>query len=694
MNKYQTLNHRSMDTIQLNLNVVWLIITAAMVFFMQIGFTAYEAGCVQVKTVISVSIKNLTDFLVSSMVFYLLGFGLMFGLTDSGGIGTNLFLLKGIDSVAGPSGYSFFFFQLVFAGTAATILTGAVAERSRLSINLWAAAFVVGCIYPIFGHWAWGGNLHPGHKGWLEDLGFMDFAGSTVVHSVGGWVALAGAIMIGPRLGKYNPDGTVNEIGLHNIPLSTLGVFFLWFGWFGFNGGSTFKADASIGLIIVNTNMAPTAAGIAALIFNYAREKRPNVSKIFTAILGGLVAVTAGSNRLQPEGAVIIGLVTGIVAILAQDFLDKRLKIDDPVGAVAVHGVSGAIGTIGLALLAPRSMLLVEGGSRLHQLAIQCLGVAVAFAWAFGLSLLFFWLLKRIVNIRVTREEEEIGESLSEYGDVTTWLDFERLVKLENINEVLKKKIDEKTAELKKTNISLQRANKLKSEFLANMSHELRTPLNAIIGFSEVLRDKICGDLNEEQLDFIKDIHSSGYHLLQMINDILDISKIEAGKVELKYEEFYIPKAIKEVHGVVMGIANKKEISISVQLSKSVDKISADRLRFKQILYNLLSNAVKFTPEKGKVLIEGESDGNEILISVTDTGIGIKKEYHKSIFEEFYQIDGTSTRQHEGTGLGLCLTRRLITLHGGKIWVESEENKGSKFSFTLPLQPAFMLDAR
>ena len=316
-----------MEAVQINLNVIWLIVAASMVFFMQVGFTAYEAGCVQVKNVISVSIKNLTDFLVSSMVFYLFGFGLMFGLSSSGWIGTSYFLLSGIDSVAGSIGYPFFFFQLVFAGTAATILTGAVAERSKLSLNLWAAAFIVGIIYPVFGHWVWGGMLNPDHKGWLESLGFIDFAGSTVVHSIGGWVALAGAIVLGPRRGKYNPDGTVNKMGFHNIPLSTLGVFFLWFGWFGFNGGSGLIADAGVGLIIVNTIMAPTASGLVALIYSYVKDKRPDVSKIFTAILGGLVAVTAGSNRLQPEGAIIIGLVAGIVAILAQEFIEKKLKI-------------------------------------------------------------------------------------------------------------------------------------------------------------------------------------------------------------------------------------------------------------------------------------------------------------------------------------------------------------------------------
>ncbi len=676
-----------MESIQINLNVIWSIVAASMVFFMQAGFTAYEAGCVQVKNVISVSVKNLTDFLVSSMIFYLVGFGFMFGSSFSGWIGTEHFFLQGIDGSAPNTRYTFFFFQLAFAGTSATILTGAVAERSKLSLNLFAATFVVGLVYPVFGHWVWGGFLHPESRGWIGDLGFMDFAGSTVVHSIGGWVALAGAIVLGPRAGKYNPDGTVNKIGHHNIPLSTLGTFFLWFGWFGFNGGSAFVANTAVGLIIVNTIMAPTAAGLTALAISYIRNKRPNVFRVFTAILGGLVAVTAGSNKLHPESAIIIGVATGLIVIFAQDYIEKRLKIDDPVGAIAVHGVGGVVGTIGLVFLVPKSELLVGNESRFEQLWVQCIGVSVAFCWAFGLSFLFFLLLKKVVGIRATKEEEEVGLSIAEYGDVTTWLDFERLVKIENINSVLKKKIDKKTEDLQKKNLELKRANRLKSEFLTNMTHELRTPLNAIIGFSEVLRDKISGDLNDDQLEYVADIHGSGKRLLQLINDILELSRIQTGKIELKYGEFSLPDIVEDVRNVVLGIANKKNIETKVSLDETLDKITADKLRIKQLLFNLISNAIKFTPEMGKVEISGVRNGDEILMSVSDTGIGIKKENQDQIFDDFFQVDGSESRQFDGTGLGLTLSKQIVTLHGGKIWVVSEENKGCKVMFTLPVEP-------
>ncbi len=676
-----------METIQLNVNHVWVMAAASMVFFMQLGFTSYEAGFSQSKNAISISIRNLVEFLVSSLTFYAIGFGLMFGASYMGWIGTNHFFTNGVRAHPGNLDYTFFFFELVFAATAATIMSGAIAERSSFIPNVIGPAFMVAVIYPIFGHWVWGDLFYPEQSGWLEKLGFIDFAGSTVVHSIGGWFALAGAVVLGPRTGKYNPDGTSNPIGLHNVPLATLGTFFLWFGWFGFNGGSLLRASADIGLVVTNTNMAASAAGFSALIFNYCMEKRLNAGKLFTAILAGLVAITAGSSKVNPHGAVYIGLISGILAVLAQDFIEKILKIDDPVAAVAVHGVGGALGTLCVAIFAEKSTLLVESGSRLHQLGIQALGVAVAFAWSFGVGMLFFWCLKKTLGIRVSAEEEKRGLNVAEYEDVASWLDFIRISRLQDLNVVLEKKVAERTEELQITNIELEKANRLKSEFLATMSHELRTPLNAIIGFAEVLRDEITGTLNTEQKEYIGDIHSSGQHLLNMINSILDLSKIEAGKLELHYEEFSVKEAINEVLNTIVGFSDKKNIGINTNIHEDIHSLSADKIKFKQIMFNLLSNAIKFTPEHGRVSVVAERMNHHVKISVTDTGIGIKQEDMDKIFEAFRQLDSTYARKYEGTGLGLTLTKRLVELHGGKIWAKSEYGKGSAFTFTLPIKP-------
>lgn len=660
---------------------------ACMVFFMQLGFTSYEAGFAQSKNAISVSIRNLMVTVIASLVFYTFGFGFMFGESHVGWIGLDHFFAKGVMAHQGNLAFSFFFFQLVFASTAATILTGAVAERSNFISNVVGIVFVTGIIYPIFGHWAWGNLFCPEQSGWLGRLGFIDFAGSTVVHSIGGWFALAGALVVGPRIGKYNPDGSSNRMGLHNIPLATLGTFFLWFGWFGFNGGSLLRASADIGLVITNTNLAPAASGVSALILNYAMEKRLDAGKFFTAILAGLVAITAGSNRVNPDSAVYIGLIAGIVSILAQDFIERILKIDDPVAAVAVHGVGGVVGTLCVAPFAEKSTLLVEGGSRLHQLGIQAIGVGVAFAWSFGLGMLFFWCLKKIVDVRVSPEEEKKGLNVAEYEDVTSWLDFIRITRLQDVNVVLEKRVAERTEELQRTNIALEKANRLKSEFLATMSHELRTPLNAIIGFAEVLRDEITGTLNAEQKDYLGDIHSSGQHLLNIINSILDLSKIEAGKFELQYEEFSVEEAIHEVLNTITECSHKKDIRIRTYILEDLPSVRADKVKFKQIMYNLVSNAIKFTPENGRITINAKLTDQHIQIAVSDTGIGIKPEDMEKLFEAFRQVDGSYARRYEGTGLGLILTKRLIELHGGKIWVKSMYGKGSTFTFTLPLKP-------
>ncbi len=658
-----------------------------MVFLMQLGFTSYETGFSQSKNAISIALRNLVDTLISSLVFFSVGFGFMFGKSYMGLIGIDLFFANDLALHPNTLSYSFFFFQMVFASTAATILTGAIAERSGFIPNIAGTAFIVAIIYPIFGHWAWGNLFSPDQTGWLKELGFIDFAGATVVHSIGGWFAMAAAIMVGPRIDKYNPDGSSNRIGLHNVPLATLGTFFLWFGWFGFNGGSLLRVSVNIGLVILNTNMAAASAGVSALIFIYATRKRIEAGSLFTAILAGLVAITASSNMVTPVSAVAIGLITGILAIIAEGFIEKTLKIDDPVSAIAVHGVGGVIGTLCVAIFAQKSYLLAENGSRMHQLGIQALGVIVAFSWSFGLGMLFFLCLKKVKRLRVTPEEEKRGLNVAEYEDVASWLDFIRITRLQDINTILEKRVQEKTADLQMANVALEKANRLKSEFLTTMSHELRTPLNAIIGFAEVLRDEIAGSLSKDQKEYVTDIHSSGHHLLDMINNILDLSKIETGKMHLQYEEFCIEDAINDTLTIINASANNKGISVHTNIQDNTPLLSADKTKFRQILYNLLSNAVKFTPENGKITINVFQKDNSLQFEIVDTGIGIKPEDKEKLFEAFHQADASLTREYEGTGLGLHLTKRLVELHGGKIWAESTFGKGSTFFFILPINP-------
>jgi len=396
--------------LQTNINIVWTCIAAFLVFFMQAGFAMVETGFTRAKNAVNIIMKNLMDFSVGSIAFFLVGFGLMFGKSN-GLFGTTLFGLSGVEP-GSDWNWTFLIFQTVFAATAATIVSGAMAERTKFTSYLVYSVFITVLIYPIFGSWAWGGLLDGG--GWLEKRGFLDFAGSTVVHSVGGWLALAGAIVLGPRIGKYGPDGKPKAILGHNIPMAALGVFILWFGWFGFNPGSTTTGDGSIGYIAVTTNLSAAAGAIVALIVSWIVLKKPDASMALNGALAGLVAITAPCDGVSPVAAIIIGSVGGALVVLSVLFIDHVLKVDDPVGAVSVHGVCGLWGTLSCGLFNMDSGLFYGGG--LKQLGVQALGAGAAFVWAFGLGMALFLGIKYTIGLRVSPEEESKGLDIGEHG--------------------------------------------------------------------------------------------------------------------------------------------------------------------------------------------------------------------------------------------------------------------------------------
>ena len=398
------------EELQINLNIVWTCIAAFLVFFMQAGFAMVEAGFTRAKNAVNIIMKNLMDFSIGSLAFFLVGFGLMFGKTN-GLFGTTLFALGGVEPGTDWN-WTFLIFQTVFAATAATIVSGAMAERTKFVGYLAYSVAITLFIYPVFGSWAWGGLLDGG--GWLEKLSFLDFAGSTVVHSIGGWLALAGAIVLGARHGKYGPDGKPRAIPGHNITLAALGVFILWFGWFGFNPGSTTTGDGSIGYIAVTTNLAAAAGAVAAMGTAWLVLKTPDASMALNGALAGLVSITAPCDGVSPLGAIAIGLIGGVLVVYSVLFIDRVLKVDDPVGAVSVHGVCGLWGTLSCGLFNRETGLLYGGG--LGQLGVQALGAAAAFVWAFGLGLLMFTVIKKTIGLRVSEEEELKGLDIGEHG--------------------------------------------------------------------------------------------------------------------------------------------------------------------------------------------------------------------------------------------------------------------------------------
>ena len=389
---------------------VWYLLGAVLVFFMQCGFAMVETGFTRAKNAGNIIMKNLMDFCIGTVVFFVLGYGIMnsenyfFGLI--GRPDYQMFTdFANFD-------WSNFFFQLVFCATAATIVSGAMAERTKFSTYCIYSAVISAIVYPIEAGWVWNS------AGWLAKLGYVDFAGSSVVHSVGGWIALAGAIVVGPRLGKYDKNGVARAIPGHNLPMAATGVFILWFAWFGFNCGSTTIADGTIGYIAVNTCLAACTGTLGAMFTIWAKTGKPDPSMTLNGCLGGLVAITAGCFEVSPVGSLIIGFLAGILVVCSVLFIDQKLKIDDPVGAVSVHGVCGAFGTLMVGLFAAPGYGTTTGllyGGDVSVLLVQALGVAVFFAWAFGMGFIMFKLISVVFGMRVSPEEEMKGLDITEH---------------------------------------------------------------------------------------------------------------------------------------------------------------------------------------------------------------------------------------------------------------------------------------
>ncbi len=519
------------ETSQENLNIVWIVVATSLVFLMQAGFTALEAGLVRAKNSINVAVKNFSDLVFAMIAYFMIGYALMFGADYMSLIGTEGFFLNGHNE---PYDYAFFMFQAVFAGTSATIVSGAIAERMKFGGYLIVSFIVSAFIYPISGHWVWA------EGGWLMDMGFVDFAGSSVVHLVGACVGFIGAWMVGPRIGRFDKDGNILPIPGTNLQMATVGVFILWFGWFGFNGGSTLVGDGSIAKIVVNTSLSAAIGGVVSFLVSHILSGKPEVSKLINGSLAGLVAVTAGCAVLEPMGALYVGIGAGLVVHLAEIILLKYLRVDDPVGAIPVHGVAGAWGTIALALFAPVEALPTK--SHIDQLGIQALGAFSIFVWAIITSLILFWILKITDNLRVPPEYELRGLNEAEHGakqslvdtyDAIDYMiksgDFSKKVEVEigteagDIARVFNNLVDEldkvaNVAEaISKGDLSKNLAPKNEKDKLGNAIYQMVNDLN---NFANHLRDssnQIESSVNILTNNTVK-LHSSNTELVDGMN--------------------------------------------------------------------------------------------------------------------------------------------------------------------------------
>jgi ammonium transporter len=973
-----------MATAHSSQDVIWLLICAGLVLLMQAGFCCLESGLVRSKNSLNVAIKNFSDFCLSALLFWSFGFAIMFGLDYQGIIGTTGFTFG--DSST-PWDKAFFIYQVMFCGTAVTIISGAVAERQRFSGYLIMVVIVSIIIYPVFGHWAWSGIQLGAPDGWLGSLGFLDFAGSTVVHSVGGWVALAAIIIIGPRAGRFGTNKV--NIEKHSMPISTLGVFLLWLGWFGFNGGNTLGINDQLPDIFINTTLAGVAGGLMGLGLSWYLFLRPKAEDVLNGVLAGLVGITASCNLVTPSSAIMIGAIAGAICLGATRVLEKS-ELDDVVGAVPVHCGGGIWGTLALAIFGDSSSW-GTGLGRWDQFLIQLTGVGVCFIWAFGLGFGLLWLVNHWFPLRVNAREERVGLDIAEHSfeQLTAKLQKDEALinaMVENINDGiitvdqqgmiesfnpaaenmfgismaniigsnismlihpingninddaycqsllndasqsngskeaqvngirrdgvvfsveinmnamnleghilfvcifrditerkrvekeltnhrhhLEEQVTKRTEELSFTNQLLQkesayiqlnkdiavtanqtrslrdamqfclerickesgwpvghvyflsddseeklipggiwylkdpqrfeifrkitnatsfdkgiglpgrvlesgkpawiidvtrdsnfprakvaedigvragfafpiligsqvegvmefyspeavepddkfleimgnigtllgrvaerkraeskligakeealRASAAKSQFLSNMSHELRTPLNGVLGFADLLIGQLSGPLNPKQVSYVNQIDYSGKHLLDLINDLLDMAKIDAGIVDLKLESYSSYEYLDSVTGLIRPQIDKKNIELHTFSDPGLEALTCDRKCIKQILLNLLSNAIKYTPEQGKIEIKFLKETSCCKVLISDTGIGIEKEKLEHIFDEFHQVDRKRDEALGGAGIGLALSRRLVEMHGGAIGVESEKGKGSTFWFTIP----------
>ncbi len=708
------------------IDIIWILLCSIFVLFMQAGFCCLESGLSRSKNSIHVAIKNIVDVSLVGVLYWIFGFGLMFGTTTGGLIGTSHFPF--INPGTNIFLSAFFLFQLMLCATAATIASGASAERMRFTAYLILAVVLGGVIYPVFGHWAWTSHFAGKAPGWLESLGFRDFSGSTVVHSIGAWAALASIMIIGPRTGRFDQDQekSTRKFKGHNLTLATTGVFILWIGWFGFNGGSEFGFTAHVPQILINTFLASACGAITLLLWQFYQRKQIEIENILNGLLAALVASSASCDVVSPIAAAVIGIVAAIVMEAGSWFLEWR-RLDDTIGVIPVHGFAGVWGTLAVALFIPAELLT---RSRLELFCVQLLGCTICFIWCFS----FCWVTLRVVSkfmrLRVTAEEEEIGLNMAEHGATTEMYDLlnsmERHIQgdsapIEDLDEhsdvgliarqynrvtqvrdqALKElevrtdkleqarsELEVQAASLRQASLDAEAASRAKSEFLANMSHEIRTPMTAVLGYTDVLMEESWG--RPGSIKLIEVIKRNGNYLLDLINDILDLSKIESGSLNIEKIPFSLIEKLQEVQSLMQVRAELQEISFKLTFAGKIPKqIQSDPTRLKQILINLIGNAIKFTPDGGQVSVETSclnpgSPEPLLQFKIIDTGIGMNAEQVAGLYQPFVQADSSTTRKFGGTGLGLAISKRLAKMLGGDLTCQSTPDVGT--TFTLQIQ--------
>ncbi len=607
---------------------------------MQAGFTCYEAGFVQSKNVISVSIENLLSFMITVVVFTLVGFPLMYGKSVYGLFGSGFWFLQGIGST-GDAGYAHLFIQIMFAAVAVTIFAGAMSERTKLSALLIASVVTAALIYPVFGHWVWGGKFL-GDSTWLQSLGYIDFAGATVVHTTAGFVALAGLIAVGPR--------KETKAGKSNIPLATLGVFILWFGWLGFNGGNLSVLDDRLGLVFLNTTLSAAFGMLGALAVNqiFNRKGRYLIS-IFNGVLAGLVAITALSAYCHPIPSMAIGFIAGMAADLSMIILE-RYRIDDVISAVPTHLVGGVVGCISVAAFADMDYLTCS--SRIEQLGVQTLGIMANFAWAFGLASLMFFIIDKTIGLRVSDEEEKKGLNIVEFNDIYSW---------ENYIETsyYEKEIQNKNKLLRKQTSLLTVTEAQEKENLAKELHDgLGQSLAALKLILNMNKKKISQTNDGKLINTASKALELTEHSIQEMRNVLNDLKPEALEKGIENGLQYMADSLSELEGF--------QCTLDVR-SPMPDFDETVSLNLYRLVQEALTNVVKHAYADEAVIICRAKDEDAYIFEVRDNGNG-------------FDVSNVNY------GVGISSMTDRVKMLGGDIKIVSEIGKGTSIILEVPAE--------
>ncbi|MGF1698531.1 ammonium transporter [Vibrio lamellibrachiae] len=709
----------NVDSSQIDL--MWIMLSTVAVLFMQAGFCCIETGSVRSKNSINVSAKNFCDFCISSALFLVIGFHLIYGNSS-----TPYYFFSGVD--ASPYLLAFFLFQLVFCGTASTIMSGAVAERTTFLGYLVIAGFIAGFVYPLFASWVWGGHIS-GELGLLERIGFVDFAGASVVHSIGGWSSLAAVCIIGPRIGRF---GNIKaRIEGHNVPLATVGTIILWVGWFGFNGGSTLAFNDAIPQIFLNTNISACFGAIAPLIFTWRKNEKPFVPHVLNGALTGLVAITACCNVVNLHHAVLIGFISGCLYLISVKILELN-KIDDVVNAVPVHGVGGAWGTLCVALFGDPTLIANDLGFY-QQLGVQALGILVCFCWAFGATYLFLLAVKRVIPLRVTAESELQGLNASEHNATTEVVELltsmvaqektgnfaERVYEephtevgqiakeynrvLHAANQEMKNRqaanqqLTESLEKLKELQSDLVEAEKMASlgELVAGIAHEINTPLGIGVTASSFLQSEVNDleelykkrKLKESDVEAFLAAAEQGtaiisLNLQRVANLVKTFKKVSVINSVDAHEKFELKEYIQ--HVIYELRMNHDTGNHSFTFSGDEVSIYTDPNVIKQIFHSFYMNSLLhgfISSQSGEVSITVKCLDKDVELTYEDNGAGISSEDLVKVFNPFF----TTKRGQGGGGLGLHIVYNLVTqVLMGTIKCESSPGRGTSFTILFP----------